>query len=199
MRYPAGWVDGARPPLWTCVDCPVFGPPNADPPRGVILFDTSAPSGRCEISCFAGNDAVGFSAEITVTVGGRDARQMEFDRTTPPPLEGKWPLYREVWTAVRGGRGLLIIAGFWPKDDVSSETEVRSAYDRILRSLEFVGAQAPPAPTQPGGNAGGIVRGPDTGTGSSAGSRHGSLLVILATLALVAGLGVSAVAIKARR
>ena len=59
--------------------------------------------------------------------------------------------------------------------------------------------QAPPAPTQPNGNAGGIVRGPDTGTGSSAGGGHGSLILILATLALVAGMGVSAFAIKTRR
>ncbi|MBI2724003.1 MAG: hypothetical protein HYX50_02975 [Chloroflexi bacterium] len=149
LQYPVSWIEGAAGEGWTCNDCAVLGPPNANPPAGVVIFDTTSPSPGCEISCFAGNDAVGFSAQATVRVGGRDAGQQEFERTPSlGPLGSTTLTYREVWTGVPGGKGLIVIAGFWPKDNVSLEADVRSAYQEILGSLQFEGSIVAGTPTR---------------------------------------------------
>jgi hypothetical protein len=147
FQYPYGWTEGADTPPWTCPAgfttdyvCPVtFGPASADPPIGVALNDAELSTG-CPVSCYAGNGASGFLTQVTVRAGGWDAEQVEFDRNPPLPLmeAGTWPVYREVWTAVPGGRGLVFVMGFWPKGNAALEAEVRAGYQVILDSLQFI-------------------------------------------------------------
>lgn len=180
FRYPDGWtswIEGEPGSVYprTCIGCAHFEPPNADPPRGVVVFDWPAYRGW-QTTCVPSIDAGDFSRTVNVIVGGQDAFQTEFDRI-PPAGAPTTPLYREIWTCTPGGMGLIVIAAFWPKDDPAAEAEVRSGYRLILQSLRFV---SPAEVVAPGPSL------PSTGVGSieSPGRGIGALLALMAAFGL---------------
>jgi hypothetical protein len=201
FQYPGAWIDGAPRAPYSCLHCPILGPQGADPPTGVEVGDmpdAPSPSGLfdspgCKISCFVGNNAREASEMVTLVVGGRDARQQEFDRSPPLPLAGKSPEYREVWTVMRGGRGLIFLVAFWPKQDGSLEAEVRSAYQLILASVQFTAPAALPAAAAPS------VTLPGSGVADSVSRSRRELITFMAALLAVSGACVSFAGFSSRR
>jgi hypothetical protein len=95
---------------------------------------------------------------VTLIVAGHNVPQVELDRSAPLGAEGRQLLYREIWTGVPGGRGVILFDGFWPKEDedAAAEAEVRCGYQVIFESLEFVTPEVASRPsTLPSMGAGG--------------------------------------------
>jgi len=141
FKYPSSWVEGTRPsPYVSCFGCTVVGPAEAAHPYGIQLFRESLSKG-CGVTCYVGNRALPEGEERSLTVGGRDASQVEIERQAPLGLVSQTDddtPYREKWTLIPLEDRALFLVAFYRSGDTTAEVETESAYDGLLASLVFL-------------------------------------------------------------
>ncbi|HEX5480216.1 MAG TPA: hypothetical protein VFY79_10905, partial [Dehalococcoidia bacterium] len=153
LRYPADWTDHPAGHLYySCVGCTILGPPSAEHPYGVQIFDEPLSFG-CGASCYVGNDTIGVGGGCvgcgsgslpasTLTIAGIDAQQIEFERQVPLGIAaetGDYTPSREIWTLLPWHGRAVFITAFYREGDTAAEQETRAAYNAILATVAATG------------------------------------------------------------
>ena len=149
FEIPASWEDdAANMPYASCFGCLIVGPPEASPPYGIAIFDTtldfSGPEcgdefGGCPVIGSFGIRTLRDGDEGMLTIAGLPAAQQRLLHQPPLGLineTGESRLYHEIATGIDTPVGDdLFIVGFYREDDEVGELEVEAAYDALLESL----------------------------------------------------------------
>ncbi len=144
FSYPAGWIEGAVPtPYASCEVCAVFGPDDAAHPHGVQVFSVEIPGdageGEWPVTAFVGNRALPQGEERALSLGGRDARQLDILRQAPIGLvneTGDDTPYHETWTLVPlADRRAVFLVAFYRDGDEQGREDALAGYAMILEHL----------------------------------------------------------------